>query len=96
MTDEPVNLDRHRGMAAQRDTEIRRDLHEVQADQAALRGRREELENFLDAAPAATRAEVVACAQYLLQLFAATPEARDPRRQRLIARTLDGLARFIE
>ena len=57
MTDEPVNLDEHRGMAAQRDTEIRRDLHDVQTDQAALRGRQEELENFLDAAPAATRAE---------------------------------------
>ena len=29
MTDEPVNLDEHRGMAAQRDTEIRRLLHDV-------------------------------------------------------------------
>jgi uncharacterized protein YlxW (UPF0749 family) len=96
MTDEPVNLDKHRGMAAQRDTEIRRDLHEVQADQAALQDRQEELEKLLDAASAATRAEAVACARYLLQLFAATPEARDPRRQRLIARTLDDLARFAE
>ena len=96
MTDEPVNLDRHRGMTAQRNTEIRRDLHEVQADQAALRGRQEELENFLDAAPATTCAEAVACARYLLQLFAVTPEAQDPRRQRLIARTLDDLARFAE
>src|SRR4051794_23200798 len=76
MTDEPVNLDERRGMAAQRDTEIRRDLHEVQADQAALQGRQEELENFLDAAPAATRAEAAACARYLLQLFAATPRLR--------------------
>jgi hypothetical protein len=98
MTDEPVNLDERRGMAAQRDTEIRRDLHEVQADQAALRGRQEELENFLDAAPApaATRTEAVACARYLLQLFATTSEAQDPRRQRLIARALDDLARFAE
>jgi hypothetical protein len=93
MTDEPVNLDGHRGMAAQRDTEIRRDLHEVQADQAALRDRQEELENFLDAAPAATRAEVVASARYLIQLFAATPEARDLRRQKLIVRALDDLSR---
>jgi hypothetical protein len=96
MTDEPVNLDEHRGTAAQRDTEIRRVLHDVQLDQAALRGRQEELENFLDAAPAATRAEAAACARYLLQLFAATPEAQDPRRQRLITRTLDDLARFAE
>jgi hypothetical protein len=96
MTDEPVNLDQHRGMAAQRDTEIRRLLHDVQIDQAALQDRQEELENFLDAAPAATRAEAAACARYLLQLFAATPEAQDPRRQRLIARSLDDLVRFAE
>jgi hypothetical protein len=96
MTDEPVNLDGRRGIAAQRDTEIRRDLHDVQVDQAALRDRQEELENFLDAAPAATRAEAAACARYLLQLFAATPEAQDPRRQRLIARALDDLARLAD
>jgi hypothetical protein len=96
MTDEPVNLDGHRGIATQRKTEIRRELQEIQADQAALRGRQEELENFLDAPPAATRAEAAACVRYLLQLFAATPEAQDPRRQRLIARALDDLARFVE
>ena len=94
MTDEPVNLDDRRGMAAQRDTEIRRDLHDVQVDQAALRGRQEELENLLLAAPTATRAEAAASARYLIQLFAATPEAQDPRRQKLIARALDDLARF--
>ena len=40
-------------MAAQRDTEIRRDLRDVQADQAGLRDRQEELEDRLLAAPAA-------------------------------------------
>ena len=94
MTDKPFNLDDRRGMAAQRDTEIRRDLHDVQADQAALRGRQEELESFLLAAPAATRADAAASARYLIELFAATPEARDPRRQKLIARALDDLSRF--
>jgi hypothetical protein len=83
-------------MAAQRDTEIRRDLHDVQVDQAALRGRQEELENFLFAAPAATRADAAASARYLIELFAATPEARDPRRQKLIARALDDLSRLAE
>ena len=47
MTDDPVELDAHRGMNAQRETEIRRSLHEVQADQAALRERQEELETLL-------------------------------------------------
>jgi ribosomal protein L10 len=36
MTDNPVELDEHRGMVAQKLTEIRRRLHEVQANQAAL------------------------------------------------------------
>lgn len=96
MNDDPVNLDEHRGMAAQRDTEIRRDIREVQVDQAALRDRQEELEDRLLAAPAATRAQAAASARYLIQLFAATPDAQDPRRQKLIARALDDLARFAE
>ena len=96
MTDTPINLDEHRGMAAQKDTETRRDLHEVRADQAALRDRQGELESFLLAAPATTRAETAANARYLIQLFAATPEAQDPRRQKLIARALDDLARFAD
>ena len=65
-------------MASQRDTKIRRDLYDVQAGQAALRGRQEELENFLLATSAATRAEAAASVRYLIELFAATPEARDP------------------
>lgn len=69
-------------------------IFDVQADQAGLRERQEELEDRLLAAPAATRAEAAASARYLIQLFAATPEAQDPRRQKLIARALDDLARF--
>jgi hypothetical protein len=93
VNDDPVNLDKHPGMAAQRDAEIRRDIREVQVDQAALRDRQEELEDRLLAA-AATPAEAAASARYLIQLFAATPEAQDPRRQKLIARALDDLSRF--
>jgi hypothetical protein len=43
----PVELDERRGMAAQRATEIRRRLAQVQADQAALRARHEEFEHYL-------------------------------------------------
>ena len=94
MTDKPVELDEHRGMAAQKSTEIRRRLQEVQDDQAALRHRQEEFESFLLAAPAATWQEAAAKARYLIQLFAATAEAHDPRRQRLIATALEELARL--
>jgi hypothetical protein len=94
MTEKPVNLDEHRGMAAQKDTEIRRELREVQVDQAALRARQEELETFLLAAPAATWLEVAAKARYLIELFAATADAQDPRRKKLLASTLEDLARL--
>lgn len=94
MTDKPINLDEHRGMTAQKDTEIRRDQQEVQADQAALRARQEELETLLLAAPAVTWLEAAAKARYLIELFAATPDAQDPRRQKLIAGALEDLARL--
>ena len=94
MTDDPVDLDEHRGMAAQKATDIRRRLHEVQADQAAMHRRQEEFESFLLAAPATTWPDAAAKARYLIQLFAATPEARDPRRQKLIASVLDDLSRL--
>ena len=83
-------------MAAQKATEIRRRLHEVQADQAALRTRQEEFERYAVAAPATTWPEAAAKARYLIQLFAITPEGRDPRRQELVARVLDDLARLSE
>ena len=94
MTDPPVELDEHRGMAAQRSTEIRRRLHEVQADQTILRRRQEEFERHAVAAPSTTWPEAAAKARYLIQLFARTPEAQDPRRRELIAQVLDDLTRL--
>ena len=94
MTDKPADLDAHRGMIAQKDTEIRRNLREVQVDQAALRARLEELETFLLAAPATTWLEAAAKVRYLIELFAATPDAQDPRRKKLIASALEDLARL--
>lgn len=94
--DQPIDLDGRRGMAAQKSTEIRRRLHEVQADQAALRQRQEELEHFMLAAPAATWPEAAAKAKYLIQLYAGTPDGQDPRRKKLIASALDDLARLAE
>ena len=97
MTDEPVDLDEHRGMAAQIATDIRRQrLHEFQADQAALRRRQEELEKLLLAAPAETWPEAAAKAQYLIQLFSATPEAQNPRYKELITHALDDLTKLCD
>ena len=94
MTDRTIELDQHRGMAAQKATEMRRLLAEVEADHTALRLRQEELEKFLLAAPAGTWHEAAEKARYPLTLFAATPAAQDPRRQKLIADVLDDFGRL--
>lgn len=90
----PIILDEHREVAAQEATEIRRRLAEIEADQAALRDRRTELEKFLVATPAATWPEAAEKARYLIGLLAQTSIARDPRRQKLIAGVLDDLVRL--
>jgi hypothetical protein len=94
MTDRTIDLDQHRGTAAQKATELRRLVVEVQANERALRQRQSELEAQLLAAPAADWAEAAEKARYLLTLFAAGPAAEDPRRQKLIAAVLDDFARL--
>ena len=95
MVDNPTSLDEHRGMAAQVATELRRMKAEVEADQAALRQRREELEGLLLAAPAADWPEAVEKARYLLSLFAETPAAADPRREKLMNDLLSDFERLL-
>ena len=96
MTEEPVDLDAHRGFASMKATEIRRQrLYEFQIDQEALRLRQEELEKALSQ-PAESWLEAAGKAQYLIQLFSATAEAQDPDRKALIAQTLDDLAKLCE
>ncbi len=94
MTDQPITLDGRRGMAAQKATEIRRLLAEVEANEQTLRVRQEELETQLVAIPAATWLEAAQKARYLLGLFAATVAAQDPRRKMLIENVLADFTRL--
>lgn len=94
MTDQPIPLDRHRGMAAQKATDIRRLLAEVAANEQTLRLRQEELETQLIAAPATTWPEAAEKAHYLLGLFATMSMALDPRRKTLIANVLGDFVRL--
>jgi hypothetical protein len=94
MTDQTIELDRHRGMAAQKATEVRRQIAEVEANQRGLRARQKELEKNLLAAPALSWHEASEKARYLLLIFSATQEAQDPRRQKLIGNVLDDFARL--
>lgn len=94
MTDKTIDLDRHRGMAAQKATKLRRLLADVETNANELRVRQEELESHLLAAPAATWAEAAEKARYLLNLFSAALAAEDPRRQKLIAAVLADFERL--
>jgi hypothetical protein len=94
MTDRTIDLDQHRGMAAQKATEIRRLRAEVEANEAALRARQEELETHLLAAPAANWHEAAEKAAYLLTLFSSSLTVQDPRRQKLIAAVLEDFRRL--
>jgi hypothetical protein len=88
MVDHPTNLDAHRGMAAQKATDLRRLRSEVETDQAALRARQTELEDLLAAAPATDWPEAVEKARYLLGLFGQSLDAADLRRRKLIDHVL--------
>jgi hypothetical protein len=94
MTEKTIDLDQHRGMAAQKATELRRLLAQVSADQQALRLRQDELEAHLLAAPAANWREAAEKARYLLMLFATSLAAEDPRRQKLIEAVLADFERL--
>ena len=93
MTDEPANLDDHRGMMAQKATTLRRLAADVRSDQAALKAKRHALEAQLLAAPAADWHEAADKVRYLLMLFAEM-SLGDPRREQLIDRVLADLDRL--
>lgn len=94
MTEKTIDLDQHRGMAAQKATDLRRLLSEVEANETELRRRQDELEAHLIAAPAESWHEAAEKARYLLKLFASTPAAQDPRKGKLIAAVLADFERL--
>jgi hypothetical protein len=94
MTDSSIDLDKHRGMAAQKATELRRLLSDVEANEKSLRQRHAELEEQLLTSPSLTWEEAAEKARYLLSLFASSLAAQDPRRQMLIARVLEDFGRL--
>ncbi len=94
MTEKTIDLDQRRGMAAQKATNVRRLLAEVEANEKALRLRQEELETHLLSAPARNWGEAAEKARYLLKLFAVSLTDQDPRKQKLIAAVLDDFERL--
>ena len=85
MIDEPLDLDKHRGMAAQKATDIRRALAEVENNARQLRERQEALESQLLTVPATSWPEAAAKARYALNLYAAELAPGDTHHRDLIA-----------
>ncbi len=96
MPDHPTILDAHRGMQAQKDTDLRRLQSAVQADQAALRSRQAQLEDLLAAAPAENWPDAVEKVRYLLGLLRDSDAGIDPRRRGLIDNVLADLEELLQ
>ena len=94
MNEGPVDLDKHRGMAAQKATDMRRALADVEANAKTLRERQSAVEAELLAVPAASWAEAVAKARYVLNLYAASLPPTDSHHRDLVAVAIADLARL--
>ena len=85
MSDKPLDLDRHRGIAAQKATDIRRILADVENNARELRDRQAVLEDRLLSAPAASWPDAAAKARYVLNLYAAGLAPADTHHRDLVA-----------
>ena len=94
MSDIPVDLDKHRGMAAQKATDIRRVLADVEANAKLLRDRQGEVEIEILAVPAASWPEAAAKARYVLNLYAADLAPADTHHRDLVAAVLADFVRL--
>jgi hypothetical protein len=94
VSDEPLDLDKHRGMAAQKATGLRRILAEVENNARSSRDRQEVLESQLRTVPAASWPEAAAKARYVLNLYAATLTPADTHHRDLVDAVLADLARL--
>ena len=94
MSDKPLDLDKHRGMAAQKATDIRRTVAEVENNVKDLRTRQAAVEAELLSAPAASWPEAAAKARYVLNLYAAGLAPTDTHHRDLVAAVVADFTRL--
>jgi hypothetical protein len=94
MNDNPVDLDKHRGMAAQKATDIRRILADVETTAKLLRDHQGVVEVQLLAVPALSWGEAAAKARYVLNLYAAQLAPADTHHRDLVAAVLADFTRL--
>src|ERR1700749_1906661 len=94
MTDEPLDLDKHRGIAAQKATDLRRALAEVESNARNLRERQAHFENQLLSLTPDSWPDAAAKARYGLNLYAAGLAPEDSRHRDLVAAILEDFSRL--
>ena len=94
MSEPPIDLDKHRGMAAQKATDIRRVIAEVEANAKLLRDKQGVVEIEILAVPAISWPEAVAKARYVLNLYSASLAPTDTHHRDLVAAVLADLTRL--
>jgi hypothetical protein len=94
VNDPPVDLDKRRGMAAQKATDIRRAVADVEANAKIQRDRQSAVEIQLLAAPATSWPEAAAKARYVLNIYAAGLAPADTHHRDLVAAVIADFARL--
>jgi hypothetical protein len=94
VSEELLDLDKHRGMAAQKATEMRRAIADVENNARQLRERQGVVENELLSVQATSWPEAAAKARYILNLYAAGLPPDDAHHRDLVAAVLADFARL--
>lgn len=94
VSDNPLYLDERRGMAAQKATDIRRILADVENNAKDLRDRQAILETQLLSVPATSWPEASAKARYGLNLYAAGLPLDDSHHRDLVTAILADFSRL--
>jgi hypothetical protein len=94
VTEIPIELDKHRGMAEQKATDIRRVLADVETNAKLLRETQGVVEIQLLAVPATSWPEAVAKARYVLNLYSASLAPSDTHHRDLVTAVLADLTRL--
>jgi hypothetical protein len=95
MNDTPVELDTHRGMAAQKATGLRRIVADAEIHAATLRETQLKIEAQLLDVQATSWPEAAAKARYVLNLYAATLTTNDTHHRDLVAAVLADFAKLM-
>lgn len=96
MSGDPIDLDRRRGMAEQKATDIRRIVADVESRAEELRERQQVIEDHIVSERAISWPEAAAKARYVLNLYTTMLDEQDTRHHQLVDAVLADFTRLSE